>query len=104
MSEFIGFTSVNRETTDYYFERFRYINRDQIDRDREAYHSFYLLDGTFIKKIYDIKGVQNKLTFDQFIFIGPANIMLLKEGALVRYIKWNNIIPEEFRIIRINEY
>ena len=104
MNELIGFMSVDRETTDYYFERFRYFNREQIDQDKEAHCSFRFLDGTTIKKIYDIDGVKDIYTFDQFIFFGPSCIMLLKESAIANKIRWNDFIPEEFRIIRVNAY
>ena len=100
----IGFASLDREMTDYYFDRFRYLNSDQIDKKREAYNSFYLLDGTFVKKIYDIDVIKDIYTFDQFILFGPLNILLLKEPVYRANLKWNDTIPEEFRIIRVNAY
>lgn len=100
----IGFASFNREMTDYYFNRFKYWNSDQIDRKKEAYNSFYLLDGTFIKKIYDIDVVKDLFTFDQFILCGPLNLIYIRESVYRSNLRWNQDIPEEFRIIRMNEY
>ena len=98
----IGFSCLNIDKLDELFERFLYVNRERIVN--RGYHSCELDDGTIIKKIYNIENMSKYYVFDQFIFGGEIVLTRLREPFFRKIIKWNESIPEEFRILYWNKY
>ena len=98
----IGFTCINLDKIDYFFERFLYANRDRIKTRGDHFCEF--IDGTIVKKIYNIDNMSKYYYFDQFVIAGELVLGRIKEPYLRKIIRWSDKVPEEFRIVYWDNY
>lgn len=98
----IGFTCTDINRIDELFDRFLYSIRTDIST--RGNHSCTLKDGTVIKKIYNIENMSKYYIFDQLILGGQITFSRIKEPIYRKQIRWNENVPEEFRVQYWNNY